>query len=443
MPNYFMLQSQPAYQTLDTAPGTVNYASSIFIENPISSPSTQNDGWKVEHIPPSVEPLETIQTIYQKIYGKDKMPETEKFYNRSINKVINFRNGKKKGLIGLEIECEGKNLTQSVFNYWEVHNDGSLRPIGEHQPVEYVLSKPLDYPDIIKALKYLEAKLKEANSKVMLSTRTSIHVHINCQSWTFRQLYCYILLYIIFEEILVEFSGPDRIGNLFCLRAKDSDFYVTMLEDVLKNSSIKGWREEVRYSACNISSIPKFGSLEFRSMKGTVDIELIQTWISMLLLLRDKSLEYDNPVDIINEFVSIGPLPFFKKIWHRTTLRHYLEETKGLSGKLWDGLRIARDVAHCCDWEKPMEKKDKPESLNLNQSEYITGQYFDGPQGPEIIQQFYHTNSTYDAVVVELDHEVPHLKTIYHGHTVWFCNSVDRPSMSWLFLDSKEGNHIE
>lgn len=312
---------------------------------------------------PSDSPVPPFpEEIYGEPTWKSKMKEkeTELFYNRPLNSIVPFRNGVHAGEIGIEIECEGTNLFTTPFKWWTCHEDGSLRETNGHRPVEYVLRAPLSIEKAREALVYLDSKLKETQSKVINSQRTSVHIHVNCQKMTLRQLYCYICLYMIFEEILVDWSGPERAGNLFCLRAKDSEFYVGMLENVLKNNSLKNWRDEYRYSACNVASINKFGSLEFRSMQGTVDIQLIQLWIDILVLLKEQALTYDNPVEIVDEFSSIGPLPFFKKIFKDKKLRQLFENVPGLSGKLWDGLRLMRDIAHCCEWKPPIKKKQTP-----------------------------------------------------------------------------------
>lgn len=320
-------------------------------------------------IPPPLpsSPPGYAQSVNIKAPSMPKVDSKEAFYNQKITSVVGLP--RVSGDIGLEIECEGNNLFRSPFQYWSCHEDGSLRGQGSNTPVEYVLKVPLKREDIRSALQYLDVKLKEAGSKVIKSQRTSVHVHVNCQKLTIRELYCYLCLYMIFEELLVEWSGPDRVGNLFCLRAKDSEFYVSMLESVLKNGNFKMWKDEYRYSSCNVSSILKFGSLEFRSMAGTVDVNVIDTWVSILWMLKQAAEEYDNPIQIVEEFINIGPLPFFKKIFKDKIYRDLFEGRQGLSGKLWDGLRLMRDVAYSCEWNPPLPKKKprtKPRSKKTN-----------------------------------------------------------------------------
>ena len=292
-------------------------------------------------------------------YKDDFMNDSGEYYNHKLSQVMQFRTGVQSGEVGLEVECEGVNLFNTPLRYWTCHEDGSLRSTGPHMPVEYVLRNPVKRDELRPCLEYLDAKLKEAGSKVIQSQRTSVHVHINCQKMTIRELYTFICLYMIFEELLVEWSGPDRAGNLFCLRAKDSEYYITMLESVLKQNNFKQWREDYRYSACNVASVCKFGSLEFRSMQGTVDINMIELWVNILLHLKDTAEKYDNPVEIVEEFTELGPLPFFKKIFADHGYRELFEDSPGLSGKLWDGLRLMRDVAYCCPWKKPEQKKKR------------------------------------------------------------------------------------
>lgn len=319
---------------------------------------------------PYVYPIGTPNPFAEGNMPTSKSNPKKDWYNDKVPKVLNLMPTKKQsGLIGLEIEVEGKNLFTSPFSFWSCHQDGSLRAVGDHLPQEYVLKKPLGVEEVEKALNYLDRKLKEAGSEIQLSNRTSVHVHVNCQKLTFRQVYTYILLYMIFEEVLIDWAGPERAGNLFCLRAKDSEYYIQMLESVLKTGKFAAWKEDLRYSACNVASMIKFGSLEFRALKGTVDMKMIMTWVEMLVHLLEESKTYDNPIEIEEKFTRIGPLPFFQQTFKsRKDLRELLENSSyGISGKLWDGLRMMRDVAHKCEWEKP-EKKEEPHEENWGTS---------------------------------------------------------------------------
>jgi hypothetical protein len=258
------------------------------------------------------------------------------------------------GEIGLEIECEGMNLFETPVSWWTCHQDGSLRAVKDHPPVEYVLRKPISREDVPTALSYLSKKLKETGSTISESHRTSVHVHLNCQRLTLKQIYQIWCLYTVFEEILVDFSGPDRPGNLFCLSSKQAEYQVHVLEQAIQSENFNEmFSDSIRYTSCNTASLGKFGSLEFRSMRGTVDQGLIQAWVDLLCLIRDKALEYDSPKDIVDDFQGLNSEAFTKKIFNeRPDLMAIIKSRPDRHKILWDGLRLMRDVALAVSWEK-------------------------------------------------------------------------------------------
>lgn len=307
---------------------------------------------------------------------KPKGPvNNNKTYNKTLLEAFSFLRPKQQdGEIGMEIECEGMNLFGAPISWWQTHVDHSLRPYKDHPPIEYVLRKPITREQVPKALSYLSKKLKEVGSEVVDSHRTSVHVHVNCQTLTMKQVIQYVCMYVVFEEMLVRFSGPDREGNLFCLRAKDAEHWIQILEQGLQQDDYDDiFNKELRYTACNTASLGKFASLEFRSMRGTVDQGLIQLWVDILLLLRDKALEYSDPQEIVKDFEALGPVLFLKKVTaSRPDIHAVLNAYPEKHQMMWDGLRLMRDVAYAIKWEpkddRLVEKKDPQESQNLNLS---------------------------------------------------------------------------
>lgn len=306
---------------------------------------------------------------------------------KNINKIYNIpfweafkgkigSHARQEGEIGLEIEAEGMNLFNMPISWWLTHPDGSLRPYKDHPPIEYVLRKPISREDVPKALSYLTKKLKEAGSQFVDSHRTSVHVHVNCQELTIKQIYQYWCLYTIFEEMLVEFSGPDRPGNLFCLSSKQAEYAVTCLEQAIQNENFNDvFSDNLRYTSCNTASLGKFGSLEFRSMRGTVDQNLIQVWVDILLILRDKALSYECPRSIVKDFTRLGPEAFLNKIFSdRPDIRAiFNSRTQAERNKsMWEGVRLMKDVAYAIVWDKQIieEKKKEPPKEDLALPEY-------------------------------------------------------------------------
>ena len=152
---------------------------------------------------------------------------------------------------------------------------------------------------------------KEYKSKLMPSDRCGVHVHINMQQMTKKQVLNFAILYYILEDVLINYCGNDREGNLFCLRAKDAEFIIKMLQVFAQRINSAGHfgrliYPEYKYSALNFSALPKFGSLEFRSLKTPANVTKIEEWIKILLCVKDASLTFDNPPDICEVFSSKG-----------------------------------------------------------------------------------------------------------------------------------------
>lgn len=285
------------------------------------------------------------------------------FYNRTVQDFL-CRTPKVDGEVGLEIECEGTFLFDSPIQYWEATSDGSLRVCKGHPPIEYRLRKPLLRSEVPKALGYLSNQLRRAGSSVEESTRTSVHVHVNCQGMTVKATFTYICLYLFFESLLVDFSGPTRVGNLFCLRAKDAQYWVWCICQMFLNNGDTSivCNENFRYTSCNTDSLRKFGSLEFRSMRGTVNPALIQVWVDLLLHLKDASEEYEDPSKLYEDYVSLGSTRFFGKVFSsRPDLMSILTGVAGerLSQSIEEGSEFVRDISMSIpEWKKKKTREE-------------------------------------------------------------------------------------
>ena len=249
---------------------------------------------------------------------------------------------KRAGEVGIEIEVEGNNLYREKMDYWKTIADGSLR--GE-ESIEYVLSSPVKRKEILKVLKYIKNIWKETRCNIdENSPRTSVHIHINVQELSFSNIINYFCLYSIFEEALVKFCGPTREGNLFCLRLKDADNLIDKLIYIIKKQHWKELStENIRYSSLNMASIPKYGSMEFRAMRGTTDISLIQTWIYILLRLKDQALNFNKSSDIVSFLSQNGEEQFLYAILGKyADLIYY----PGIQKSIREGVRRIQEVAY-------------------------------------------------------------------------------------------------
>jgi len=254
----------------------------------------------------------------------------------------------RKGEVGIEIEVEGRNLIhENLDKYWSYHEEGSLR--GEH--AEYVLTNPIRRDRVRDALEYLSASLNRAEL-VEGSPNTSVHVHINVQDMSVKQMYTFACAYLIFEDLLVEYCGPKRVGNLFCLRAKDAEFLVKDMvqhvRDVKRYLVVYG--DGVRYSSMNLCALAKFGSIEFRAMRGVnANADLICPWVDTLLSIKDTSKMFANPRELVQAFSRFNTDAFVRNFLPRETARWVLAK-EDYSARLFEGMRLMQDVAYASDW---------------------------------------------------------------------------------------------
>lgn len=264
-----------------------------------------------------------------------------------MNKVRElFRTGKTAGDLGVEIEVEGHNLPQVHNRMWRTEADGSLR--GES--AEYVFEGPKSLLETRKALLELSHAFKEKGSRIDYTGRAGVHVHVNCQELSLTQLYNFTTLYIILEDLLVNWCGKDRVGNLFCLRVRDAEFTSLALQRGLETKEYRRAfsTDDLRYASMNLKALPQYGSLEFRAMRSTDDMELIYLWAKSLLALRKFAENTGNPQEFIYK-MSVGGEDAFVDEY----LPHLADQVKldGWKELLKDGMRRAQDIAFFTDWE--------------------------------------------------------------------------------------------
>lgn len=257
------------------------------------------------------------------------------------------------GEIGIEIEVEGVGLPKAVPSYWNNPGDGSLRG---PETAEYVLKKPATRKTYGTYLDYLSHQFEKAGSKFDMSPRTSVHVHLNMQDKSLTQCYNLILCYLIVEDLLCHHAGGNRAGNLFCLRAHDAEYFVDWLAKSAKKGQFAPIYEQIRYTSINVHSILKFNSIEFRALRGTVDMAVIKEWVEMLLSLKDAAMTYTDPTEIMVDFSQLGAGGFLKKLLpeHFDLLKRVLPDWEQ---RLWQAVRLVQEIAYATDWQPPPVKK--------------------------------------------------------------------------------------
>lgn len=250
------------------------------------------------------------------------------------------------GDVGIEVEVEGHNLPVTQ-KYWKMEEDGSLR--GESK--EYVLEKPSSLAQARLALKYLGVMYNKHDSVVHDSVRAGVHVHINVQTLNIIELYNFMTVYITLEDLLTKYCGESREGNLFCLRTGDAEYLLHRLVEVANSRRFKELvTDDLRYASMNVKALGTYGSLEFRAMRGTRDLDSIYVWAEMLLGLREVAKTFSSPCEVVDNFSEGSALVFLQRCLGKHT--GLFTKYEGWEKTIVNGMRRAQDVAYATDWEK-------------------------------------------------------------------------------------------
>lgn len=306
----------------------------------------------------------------------------EKEYSMGSKLIPIFGMRKQEGSFGIEIETETlRSYEPPSMKFWKPTSDGSLRNFG----VEYVLKSPQTLEQVMVALEEFEAKT-EGLDFIKDSPSTSVHVHVNILNETVKTVGNIITTFLAIESLLLHYSGPLRTENLFCLGGSDAEEIVNNMGRLFRYIESDNWvrlnefnHNNSKYAALNISSINSFGSLEFRSFRGTTDIKEIADWISIINSILMFSREDLTPKDIIKNFLQ-GGVSFFQDALGEDTWSKIFsgkeEEIHSVNNNIWNASSVAFSVTDWSSFTDTPRKKILPEDLE-EMAQKIFGKTFD------------------------------------------------------------------
>lgn len=260
------------------------------------------------------------------------------------------------GQYAFEVEVTGnfRGLTDSHVSTlgaskWRLERDGS---IGEG--FEFVFKGPCNIDEAKSRINTLWPILRANKIDFNNQDRAGVHLHLNVQDWNVNQLFTFICLYYIFEDVLVEWCGDMRTGNHFCLRVKDAEYLLHTIITCLERRDLRVLNTAlIRYSALNLTSLFKYGSLEFRSMRTPEDEEDAINWMLLINKIVEFSNRYESPLALVNNYTDIGGMVFIKEVFG--DLFTLLRGINDLEYKVRDGVWIAQDIANATYWSTETE----------------------------------------------------------------------------------------
>lgn len=274
--------------------------------------------------------------------------------------------------IGLEHEYEGvkdSKLPKHTFaDFWAEHEEGSLKDNG----AEYAFATPLFGVDAYNALEWLVSHAKTSEWKC--TKRTGIHVHLDVRDLTVPQLAGTCILYAALEPILYHWIGDSRDCSHFCIPLYRADEALLGACSIIKSaiqddkedehSSLSLASENHRYAGFNLQALFKFGSIEFRQLQTTHDLQRIVDWINIIMSLKNTALRLPQSDGAVVRMIQrMGVLELLSYTFP-TNLAEKLYTSDSDEEFFTLGLTSARDIAvHGCgavDWIR----KDFPRGEN-------------------------------------------------------------------------------
>jgi Putative amidoligase enzyme len=286
------------------------------------------------------------------IKANNMVTPLQTFLNMKMSKVTPIRGGIKAGdLWGLEIEMEGQNVVpvdhpnlEKLLLDWTCHVDGSLR--GESN--EWVFNGPVLYKKALTRVDSLFDYLAAQKAKIALSNRTSVHVHYNVADKQVYQVVNMFILFTILEDILDRYCGEDRNGNLFCLSSRHAQHLLYMMNNVVFDRHQFNFNDNDRYASFNIAAVNKFGTIEFRAMRGLDNADDVKLWLSVLNEFVDYSCyKMRNPSTLIEEISVKRPVNFIKEVFpiNSGVLLEGLDE-RDIDQSVFEGLRLVQMMCY-------------------------------------------------------------------------------------------------
>lgn len=200
--------------------------------------------------------------------------------------------------IGVEIEAENYNPNgYAMHPAWVDHSDNSLR-----NGIEWVLGSPLAGTALSEAI---DSFFSGAHS-YETGPRTSIHIHINAtDNISIEQLRSWIALVYVVEPAIFRWADDNRKWCGYCSPLTDMSIkrFVKVLtsDDMLRLSQwIAPHTNNERYYGCNMASIARHGTLEFRYFPCVTEVGPVNDWIQLVMELKKAGTAHEGASSILS-----------------------------------------------------------------------------------------------------------------------------------------------
>lgn len=273
--------------------------------------------------------------------------------SNTVGELLGFP--KIEGDVGIEVEVESFNAFKNyALDGWEMKMEGSLRNHG----AEFVTMGPIPLKEVKPQLDVLFEAFKLEKQKLILpNLRTSTHMHINVTDLTLTQYYNMMTYYWLVEGVIMPYCGPDRQDNLHCYQLSNAEALVDFVKNELKHpDSLFAWfdTDKIRYAGQNINCTKKFGSIEYRGMRGTTEVDVLNNWATSLVNMRDNTKDlFKTPAHVVDMFYRSNYIDFLECVFGKDMTKVFIQHC----GPVWqecldNNAALVSEYAYIIeDWE--------------------------------------------------------------------------------------------
>jgi hypothetical protein len=179
--------------------------------------------------------------------------------------------------------------------------------------------------------------------KPSFSWRTSVHDHLNVIDLKETELKSLMVLSSLFEPSLFHYVGQERAQSVFCVPLTESISHYFLWQYLHGKRSLKMLAQEdwYKYSSVNMARLvdrgvhePGIGTIEFRHMGGTGNINTVLRWHSIILQLFRAAIAIPYPT-VRDHVLGISTATHYRDLLHhifKDDVASYLEidDFKGL-----------------------------------------------------------------------------------------------------------------
>lgn len=229
-------------------------------------------------------------------------------------------------VVGLELEIENfSEEWERLFPGIEFTEDGSLRNSNRGMGIE-AITLPLQTKYVRNFLEEFFSRYEISDSNY--SERCSVHVHVNVNDMSYEQLASLCLVYQTVEDLLFSYVDSERANSIFCVPWNQCNLNYSIADKLIEylKTGVDPFRNWQKYSALNLIPVMNQGSVEFRHLEGTCDVDKIMGWVSLLSCMMKYVME--TPLQDVKE-----------NIIRMNTVSNYHEWLTSVFGKYTNLLR--------------------------------------------------------------------------------------------------------